>query len=61
MMCRESILRAVTRFSDFGRNVGVFALYVASVAPKASVHCCEPDPKNFEMLENNLKRNHVRA
>jgi FkbM family methyltransferase len=46
---------------DVGGNVGVFALYVASVAPKASVHCFEPDPKNFEMLEHNLKRNHVRA
>jgi len=46
---------------DVGGNVGLFALYVASVAPNATVHCFEPDPKNFEMLEHNLKRNHVRA
>jgi FkbM family methyltransferase len=46
---------------DVGANTGIFALYVASVAPKASVYCFEPEPKNFEMLEHNLKRNRVRA
>jgi FkbM family methyltransferase len=46
---------------DIGGNMGIFALYVASVAPTATVYCFEPHPQNFEMLDHNLKQNHVRA
>jgi FkbM family methyltransferase len=46
---------------DVGGNVGLFALYVASRAPQAHIHCFEPDPKNFEILERNLALNKVHA
>lgn len=39
---------------DIGGNVGLFALYVASRSPQTHVHCFEPDPRNFEILERNL-------
>ena len=46
---------------DVGANVGVFALYMASKAPEAAIHCFEPDTPNFEILQRNLSRAGVRA
>jgi len=46
---------------DVGANVGVFALYMASKAPEAAIHCYEPDTSNFEILQRNLSRAGVRA
>ena len=42
---------------DIGANVGLFALFAASVAPRASVYCFEPEPNTFAMLLQNLKAN----
>ena len=46
---------------DIGANVGLFALYVASQSPRVNLHCFEPEPRNFELLERNLQANRVRA
>ena len=46
---------------DIGGNVGLFALYVAAQAPDVYIHCFEPDPTNFEILEGNLTVNRVPA
>ncbi|HJZ96102.1 MAG TPA: FkbM family methyltransferase [Candidatus Solibacter sp.] len=46
-------------FLDLGANVGAFALYAASRAPRASVYCFEPSSRNFPLLDDNLKRNAV--
>jgi FkbM family methyltransferase len=42
---------------DIGANVGVFALFAASIAPAAVIHCFEPDGVNFEMLRGNVEAN----
>src|SRR5690242_4980783 len=40
---------------DIGANVGLFALYAASVAPEAVIHSFEPEPATFERLTGNLQ------
>jgi FkbM family methyltransferase len=46
---------------DIGANVGVFALYMASRAPEATILCFEPASSNFEILQKNLTRAGIRA
>jgi FkbM family methyltransferase len=46
---------------DVGANVGIFALYVASKAPQATIHCFEPQSSNFEILRRNLAAVGIRA
>jgi FkbM family methyltransferase len=50
-------LSACRTVLDVGANVGVFALFAASVGPVATVHCFEPDAANFRMLRRNLEAN----
>ena len=38
---------------DCGGNIGLSALYLASLFPNATVYAIEPDQKNFEMLKQN--------
>jgi FkbM family methyltransferase len=52
-------LATCSRVLDLGANTGVFALYATSMAPNAAVYCFEPDPRNFEVLNRNLKLNQV--
>jgi FkbM family methyltransferase len=42
---------------DLGANVGLFALYVASRNRDATIHCFEPEAKNFKMLLENASHN----
>jgi FkbM family methyltransferase len=46
---------------DLGANVGIFGLYAASRAPKAAIHCYEPESTNFAILERNLAQAGGRA
>ena len=46
---------------DIGANVGIFALYMATRAPKATIHCFEPESSNFEILQRNLTCAGIRA
>lgn len=39
---------------DLGANMGVFALYAASRAPRATVYCFEPSSENVKILSRNL-------
>jgi FkbM family methyltransferase len=54
LSCCRSVL-------DVGANAGAFALYMASRAPEATIHCFEPETSNFEILQRNLTRAGVRA
>lgn len=42
---------------DCGSNIGLAALYFKSIYPLSELHCFEPDPDNFKLLEKNLKQN----
>jgi FkbM family methyltransferase len=46
---------------DAGANIGLTSLYLSRFFPKAKFICIEPDPDNFEILECNLRENHVKA
>lgn len=46
---------------DLGANIGLFATYVASQNPLATVHCFEPSADNFALLKRNVERNLVNA
>ncbi|HLP76030.1 MAG TPA: FkbM family methyltransferase [Candidatus Paceibacterota bacterium] len=39
---------------DIGANVGMFAVYAASVNPVAKIHAFEPFPENVQQLKKNL-------
>jgi FkbM family methyltransferase len=42
---------------DIGANVGLFALYAASLNRNAQIHAFEPFPANFKQMERNLALN----
>jgi FkbM family methyltransferase len=44
---------------DLGANVGVFAHFVASIAPRANVYCFEPAEKNYDILVRNVGENRL--
>lgn len=46
---------------DIGANMGIYALYAASKAPQATIHCFEPNSQNFAILERNINQNRIRA
>lgn len=46
---------------DLGANVGVFALYVASISPHATFFNFEPCSESYDMLKQNIRNNMVKA
>jgi FkbM family methyltransferase len=40
---------------DCGANIGLSAIWFLSRYPGARVHCFEPEPENFRLLEHNLR------
>lgn len=46
---------------DIGANMGIYALYAASKAPQATIHCFEPCAENFEILSSNISTNAIHA
>lgn len=41
---------------DIGANIGAFSVYVASLDPNVRVFAYEPEPHNFDILHENIKR-----
>ncbi len=48
--------RDVFNIIDLGAHIGLFSLWIKSKYPDAIVHCYEPDPENFELLQKNVKQ-----
>ena len=46
----------VTNIFDIGANIGASAVLLAKTYPKATIHCFEPDPDNFNLLEKNTMK-----
>jgi FkbM family methyltransferase len=42
---------------DLGANIGIFALYAASIAPTVRVHAFEPAAPSFALLQQNVALN----
>jgi FkbM family methyltransferase len=54
----ERELRAGMTVVDGGANIGYFSLLFARlVGPTGRVYAFEPDPRNFELLQRNIRRN----
>jgi FkbM family methyltransferase len=41
---------------DIGGNIGITAIYLASIFPGAKIYTFEPLPDNFEILEKNIQK-----
>jgi len=48
--------RDVFNIIDMGAHIGLFGLWIKGKYPDAIVHCYEPDPENFELLQKNVKQ-----
>jgi FkbM family methyltransferase len=46
---------------DLGSNIGCTALWFSLVADSPSIVCVEADPRNYPLLQENLRRNAVNA
>lgn len=46
---------------DLGAHVGCFSVYVALLNGSAKIFSFEPDVRNFSLMKENLKLNHVRS
>jgi len=54
----ERELRPGMTVVDAGANVGYFTLLFARlVGPRGKVYAFEPDPRNFDLLQRNIRRN----
>jgi FkbM family methyltransferase len=42
---------------DGGANIGLFSMYISSIAPGVQIHCFEPAAKTRERLEHNIAAN----
>src|SRR5690606_6789780 len=40
---------------DIGSNIGATAILLSKIYPNAIIHCFEPEPENFELLELNTR------
>ena len=43
---------------DIGGNIGITAIYLASLFPEARIYTFEPIPDNFEILQKNIQQYH---
>ncbi len=46
---------------DVGANIGMFALFIACIAPGCQLHCFEPIPQTFAMLSETIRINGLDA
>jgi len=44
---------------DIGSNIGAFAVWASTRWPGCILHCYEPHPNNFQLLERTLQDHHV--
>lgn len=51
----------LTNVLDLGANIGLYATYISSLNPNATIYCFEPAADNFRILERNIHRNRVNA
>lgn len=48
-------------FLDVGAYSGKYALRLSQKFPTAVIHCIEPDPANFKLLQKRVRENNVRT
>ncbi|MBU2542594.1 FkbM family methyltransferase [Patescibacteria group bacterium] len=51
--CRTPIL-------DIGAHIGMFSIYASILNPSVKIIALEPEPDNFKLLKQNLKKNHCK-
>jgi len=53
----QELARDAGAFLDVGANIGFYSLVVATSRPAVEVIAFEPNPKNFELLRQNVRAN----
>ncbi|HEY9160790.1 MAG TPA: FkbM family methyltransferase [Desulfomonilia bacterium] len=43
-----------SKIIDVGANIGLFAIYMKCLNPENVIHCFEPSPSTFSLLEENV-------
>jgi FkbM family methyltransferase len=59
--CSSRLHPPPARILDLGANIGFGSIYLNVLFPNAEYVAVEPDPRNIELLKQNLQTNHVRA
>ncbi|HWF17990.1 MAG TPA: FkbM family methyltransferase [Verrucomicrobiae bacterium] len=52
------MVRTADTFIDVGANIGFFSLVLSTFKPGLRVISFEPNPKNFQLLQKNVRLNH---
>lgn len=48
-----------SKIIDIGANIGAFSIYAATKYPDSEIFSYEPDPKNYQKLNENIKLNDI--
>lgn len=59
--CSKLLHPPPAKVLDLGANIGFSAIYLNVLFPNAEFVAVEPDPRNIELLRENLETNRVRA
>jgi FkbM family methyltransferase len=46
---------------DIGAHIGTFGIYAAQSCPEARIFCYEPEARNFELLNYNIRQNKLKG
>ncbi|MFN7139880.1 MAG: FkbM family methyltransferase, partial [Limisphaerales bacterium] len=57
----ELLARSSRTFFDIGANIGFFTLSLGTLHPHLSIFAFEPNPKNFQILSDNIAINNLTA
>ena len=55
------VVRSSRRTLDIGANIGAAAIWFAGLNADVEIACVEPDPRNVELLRENLELNRIEA
>ena len=55
----DDIITKANTIIDVGAHIGAFAIYAATINPKAQITAYEPEPSNFKIFKENIKLNHI--
>jgi len=57
--CADTIVKKAKVIIDVGAHSGLFSIYCRGFNYKAKIFALEPEPENFKILKQNIKRNKI--
>lgn len=58
---RHEAIASAKRVLDIGAHIGIAAVWLHLMNPKVELACVEPDPRNLDLLSQNLAQNGIDA